>query len=58
MMASLRNLPLLRLSQELAKFEQVVSDERKLREKELAERRALVAKKQVRAPSCPARFPP
>ena len=32
--------------QELAKFEQVVSDERKLREKELAERRALVAKKQ------------
>ena len=50
--------PLLRLSQELAKFEQVVSDERKLREKELAERRALVAKKQVRAPSCPAPLPP
>ena len=32
--------------QELAKFEQVVSEERKLREKELTERRALVAKKQ------------
>ena len=36
--------------QELAKFESVVSDERKLREKELAERRALVAKKQARIP--------
>ena len=55
---SATNWPLLRLSQELAKFEQVVSDERKLREKELAERRALVAKKQVRAPPCAARFPP
>ena len=55
---SATNWPLLRLSQELAKFEQVVSDERKLREKELAERRALVAKKQVRAPSCPAPLPP
>ena len=32
--------------QELARFESVVSEERKLREKELAERRALVSKKQ------------
>jgi len=32
--------------QELGKFEAVVSEERKLREKELSERRALVAKKQ------------
>jgi len=32
--------------QELAKFEALVSEERKLREKELAERRMLVAKKQ------------
>ena len=47
----------LHLSQELAKFEQVVSDERKLREKELAERRALVAKKQVRAPPPTPPFP-